>query len=70
MRNLVELVKEAMTKRYQVDEIDLDKFKEIAEKIGNDRDGLGAAVAEIKSHLVLWYKTLPSTERMFFSMKS
>lgn len=52
MKNLTDFAKESLTKRYQVDEIDLDKFKEIAEKIGNDRDGLGAAVAEIKSHLV------------------
>ena len=52
MKNLIEYIKEEMIKRYQVKDIDIKKFKEIAEKIGNDRDGLGAGVAEIKSELV------------------
>ena len=54
MKNLVELIEESYDylKRYKVDEIDLDKFKEIAEKIGNDKSGLGAAVAVMKSDVV------------------
>lgn len=38
--------------RYDVKDIDIDEFKKIAEKIGNDKDGLGAAVAETKSKIV------------------
>ena len=54
MKNLVELIEESYDylKRYKVDEIDLGKFKEIAEKIGNDKSGLGAAVAVMKSDVV------------------
>lgn len=38
--------------RYKLEDINIDEFKKIAEKIGNDKDGLGATVAEMKSHLV------------------
>lgn len=52
MKSLTEYIKEGYTKRYNVEDIDIEKFKEITEKIGNDRDGLGASVAKIKSELV------------------
>lgn len=52
MKDLKSFVREGLIKRYNVEDIDIDEFKKIAEKIGNDRDGLGAAVAEMKSHLV------------------
>ena len=52
MKNLIDYIKEGYVTRYKVTDIDIDKFKEIAEKIGNDRDGLGAAVAQVKDDLV------------------
>jgi len=52
MKNLIDYIKEEYVTRYKVTDIDIDKFKEIAKKIGNDRDDLGAGIAEIKSELV------------------
>lgn len=52
MKDLTNFLREGLITRYNVEDIDIDEFKKIAEKIGNDRDGLGAAVAEMKSHLV------------------
>ena len=52
MKSLTEYINEVHVTRYKVTDIDIDKFKEIAEKIGNDKDGLGAGVAKIKDELV------------------
>lgn len=52
MKSLTEYINEGHVTRYKVTDIDIDKFKEIAEKIGNDKDGLGAGVAKIKDELV------------------
>ena len=52
MKDLTSFVREGLITRYNVKDIDIDEFKKIAEKIGNDKDGLGATVAEMKSHLV------------------
>lgn len=52
MKDLKSFVREGLIKRYNVEDIDIDEFKKIAEKIGNDKDGLGAAVAESKSKIV------------------
>jgi type II restriction/modification system DNA methylase subunit YeeA len=59
--------------RYELEDIDINEFKKIAEKIGNDRDGLGAAVAESKSKIVslilskMFNKTPWSVELQFKS---
>ena len=52
MKSLTEYINEGHVTRYKVTDIDIDKFKEIAEKIGNDKDGLGAGVAKTKEELV------------------
>lgn len=52
MKSLTEYINEEHVTRYKVTDIDIDKFKEIAEKIGNDKDGLGAGVAKTKEELV------------------
>lgn len=52
MKDLTSFVREGLITRYDVKDIDIDEFKKIAEKIGNDKDGLGAAVAETKSKIV------------------
>lgn len=59
--------------RYELEDIDINEFKKIAEKIGNDKDGLGAAVAESKSKIVnsilgkMFNKTPWSVELQFRS---
>lgn len=59
--------------RYKLEDINIDEFKKIAEKIGNDKDGLGAAVAESKSKIVslilskMFNKTPWSVELQFKS---
>ena len=52
MKDLTNFLREGLTTRYNVEDIDIEEFKRIAEKIGNDKDGLGAAVAESKSKIV------------------
>ena len=52
MKDLTSFVREGLITRYDVKDINIDEFKKIAEKIGNDKDGLGAAVAESKSKIV------------------
>lgn len=52
MKDLTSFVREGLITRYDVKDIDIDEFKKIAEKIGNDKDGLGATVAESKSKIV------------------
>lgn len=54
MKKLIERILEGYVTRHQLKDIDIDEFRKIAEKIGNDRDGLGAAVANTKSDLVGW----------------
>lgn len=59
--------------RYKLEDIDINEFKKIAEKIGNDKDGLGAAVAESKKEIVnsilgkMFNKTPWSVELQFRS---
>lgn len=59
--------------RYKLEDININEFKKIAEKIGNDKDGLGAAVAESKSKIVslilskMFNKTPWSVELQFKS---
>lgn len=59
--------------RYKLEDIDIEEFKRIAEKIGNDRDGLGAVEAESKSKIVsyilskMFNKTPWSVELQFKS---
>ena len=73
MKNLTGFLREGLITRYNVEDIDVDKFKKIAEKIGNDKDGLGAAVAESKSKIVslilskMYNKTPWSVELQFKS---
>ena len=52
MKDLTSFVREGLTTKYKVEDIDIDEFKKIAEKIGNDKDGLGATVAESKSKII------------------
>ena len=52
MKSLTEYINEGHVTKYKVTDIDIDKFKEIAEKLGNDKDGLGAGVAKTKEELV------------------
>lgn len=52
MKDLTCFLREGLITRYDVKDIDIDEFKKIAEKIGNDKDGLGATVAESKSKIV------------------
>ena len=53
MKDLTGFIREGFTiTKYDVKDIDIEEFKRIAEKIGNDKDGLGAAVAESKSKIV------------------
>lgn len=73
MKDLTSFVKEGLTTRYELKDIDIDEFKKIAEKIGNDKNGLGAAVAETKSKIVnlilskMYNKTPWSVELQFKS---
>jgi hypothetical protein len=73
MKDLTSFVREGLITRYDVKDIDIDEFKKIAEKIGNDKDGLGAAVAESKSKIVnsilgkMFNKTPWSVELQFKS---
>ena len=73
MKDLKSYVREGLITRYNVEDIDIDEFKKIAEKIGNDKDGLGAAVAESKSKIVslvlskMFNKTPWSVELQFKS---
>lgn len=53
MKDLTGFIIEGFTiTKYDVKDIDIEEFKRIAEKIGNDKDGLGATVAESKSKIV------------------
>ena len=52
MKDLTSFIREGLITRYDVKDIDVDEFKKIAEKIGNDKYGLGAAVAASKSKIV------------------
>ena len=52
MKDLTNFVKEGLTTTYKLEDIDIDEFKKIAEKIGNDKNGLGSAVAQTKSKIV------------------
>ena len=52
MKKLIDRILEGYVTRHQLKDIDIDEFRKIAEKIGNDRDGLGAAVADTKANLV------------------
>ena len=73
MKELKSFTNGGLITRYNVEDIDIDEFKKIAEKIGNDRDGLGAAVAESKSKIVnsilgkMFNKTPWSVELQFKS---
>jgi hypothetical protein len=73
MKDLTSFVREGLTTRYKLEDIDIDEFKKIAEKIGNDKNGLGAAVAESKSKIVnsilgkMFNKTPWSVELQFKS---
>jgi hypothetical protein len=73
MKSLTNFIREGLITRYNVEDIDIDEFKKIAEKIGNDKDGLGAAVAESKSKIVnsilgkMFNKTPWSVELQFKS---
>ena len=73
MKNLTGFLREGLITSYNVEDIDVDEFKKIAEKIGNDKDGLGAAVAESKSKIVslilskMYNKTPWSVELQFKS---
>lgn len=52
MKDLTGFIREGFITRYDVKDIDIEEFKRIAEKIGNDKYGLGATVAWSKSQLV------------------
>ena len=52
MKDLTSFVIEGLTTTYKLEDIDIDEFKKIAEKIGNDKNGLGSAVAVSKSRIV------------------
>lgn len=73
MKDLKSFVREGLIKRYNVEDIDIDEFKKIAEKIGNDKDGLGAAVADSKEKIVslilskMFNKSLWTVELQFKS---
>lgn len=73
MKDLTSFVRESLTTTYKLEDIDIDEFKKIAEKIGNDKNGLGAAVAESKSKIVnsilgrMFNKTSWSVELQFKS---
>jgi hypothetical protein len=73
MKELTSFLREGLTTRYDVKDIDIEEFKRIAEKTGNDKDGLGAAVAESKSKIVnsilgkMFNKTPWSVELQFKS---
>lgn len=73
MKDLTNFLREGLITRYNLEDIDIDEFKKIAEKIGNDKDGLGAAVAESKSKIVnsilgkMYNKTPWSVELQFKS---
>ena len=73
MKELTSFLREGLITRYDVKDIDIEEFKRIAEKTGNDKDGLGAAVAESKSKIVnsilgqMFNKTPWSVELQFKS---
>lgn len=73
MKELTSFLREGLITRYDVKDIDIEEFKRIAEKIGNDKDGLGAAVAESKNKIVnsilgkMFNKTPWSVELQFKS---
>lgn len=73
MKDLTNFVKEGLTTTYKLEDIDIDEFKKIAEKIGNDKNGLGSAVAQSKSKIVnsilgrMFNKTSWSVELQFKS---
>lgn len=73
MKNLTNFLREGLITRYDVKDIDIEEFKRIAEKIGNDRDGLGAVEAESKNKMVsfilskMFNKTPWSVELQFKS---
>lgn len=73
MKDLTSFVREGLITRYNVEDIDIDEFKKIAEKIGNDKDGLGASVADSKEEIVnyilskMYNKTPWSVELQFKS---
>lgn len=73
MKELKSFTNGGLITRYNVEDIDIDEFKNIAEKIGNDKDGLGAAVAESKNKIVnsilgkMFNKTPWSVELQFKS---
>ena len=73
MKDLKSFVREGIIKRYNVEDIDIEEFKKIAEKIGNDKDGLGATVADPKEKIVslilskMFNKTPWSVELQFKS---
>ena len=52
MKDLTNFLREGLITRYELKDIDIDEFKKIAEKIGNDKNGLGSAVAQSKSKIV------------------
>lgn len=54
MKSLIDRILEGYITRHQLKDINLDEFRKIAEKIGNDRNGLGASVADTKTDLVGW----------------
>ena len=73
MKDLTNFLREGLVTTYKLEDIDIDEFKKIAEKIGNDKNGLGAAVAESKSKIVnsilgrMFNKTSWSVELQFKS---
>ena len=73
MKELTNFLREGLTTTYKLEDIDIEEFKRIAEKIGNDKNGLGAAVAESKSKIVnsilgkMFNKTSWSVELQFKS---
>ena len=73
MKDLTSFVREGLTTTYKLEDIDIDEFKKIAEKIGNDKNGLGSAVAQSKSKIVnsilgrMFNKTSWSVELQFKS---
>lgn len=73
MKNIESFIRGRLIDRYELEDIDINEFKKIAEKIGNDKDGLGAAVAETKNKIVnsilgrMFKKTPWSVELQFKS---
>lgn len=54
MKSLIDRILEGYITRHQLKDINIDEFRKIAEKIGNDRNGLGASVADTKTDIVGW----------------